>query len=311
MSRTTADDDPHSGLAAVRSGPMALSPYAKARQCGMQGCVGMLSSIIVAVDSEQPDKRALRVAEWLGRPVGMPLELVTVVAPESSLGHADRERWAQANGVDARSVVVVREDDPARAISSLVNNRQGALLVMATAARSALGLPGAGRVSEAVLALLRQPVLLIGPNVEEPWHVAPPTLIACVDGSERDEVVLPVVATWAQTFGQRHPWVIEVIPRLGTAIPTDDGVETAHVCSFAERMAAAGIESSQRVVRNNDPVAAIGEFAETLPASVLVIASEPWPGSSHWFSTARKLVRSSTRPVLLVPADAQTSRGIR
>ena len=311
MSRATADDDPHSGLAAVRSGPMALSPYAKARQCGMQECVGMLSSIIVAVDSEQPDARALRVAEWLGRPWGCRWS--------SSRSSRPRARWATPTGSDGHRpaewtpgpIVVVREDDPARAISSLVNNRQGALLVMATAARSALGLPGAGRVSEAVLALLRQPVLLIGPNVEEPSHVAPPTLIACVDGSERDEVVLPVLATWTQTFGQRHPWVIEVIPRFGTAIPTDDGVETAHLCSFAERMAAAGIESSQRVVRNNDPVAALGEFAETLPASVLVIASEPWPGSSHWFSTARRLVRSSTRPVLLVPDDGQTARTFR
>ena len=266
----------------------------------------MLSSIVVAVDLERSGERALPVALALGQLVGLPVEIVTVASRDRSGARQviDLDRRASALGVAARSIVVLHDDDPGRAIAAQVNNCDGALLVMATTARSALGVPVHGSVSEEVLGHVRQPVLLIGPNVQEPCHMAKATLVACVDGSDSAEAALPVMVSWARSFGGPRPWFVEVIPPLGASFTAEGGdLESTHVRSFVERLAADGIGASWRVLRGTDPVATLREFADDISGSVLVVTSERWPGSSHWYSTARKLVRWSPRPVLLVPAD--------
>jgi nucleotide-binding universal stress UspA family protein len=263
----------------------------------------VFGSIVVAVDLERVGDRALPVAQSLGRLAGLQVQIVTVACPgfvrESHvIGLA---RLTKTHGVDSRSILVLHEDDPASAVAAQLNDCDGALLVMATTARSALGLPVTGSVSEEILSSVRQPVLLVGPHVQEPCRMAAPTLVAAVDGSDHSEAALPVIVSWMRTFGGGPPAVVKVVPGL-PYVGNDGGEVDAATRSVAERLLGEGVSASCEVLRGGDPVAVLHEFADDVPESVIVVAAERWPGG-HWHRTARELVRWSPRPVLVVPAD--------
>ena len=58
------------------------------------------------------------------------------------------------------------------------------------------------------------------------------------------------------------------------------------------------------VLRTNDPATALVAFAETLDEAIFVLTSDRWPGGrSHWYSTTRRVVQTTSRPVLVVPSD--------
>ena len=110
----------------------------------------MLTSIVVAVDLEGVGEQALPWHEILAGSLACPWRSSRWPRQRSrdAAGHrpraAGRARWSHW----ARSILVVHDDDPARAIAAQVNNSDGALLVMATMARSALGLPVHESLSE-------------------------------------------------------------------------------------------------------------------------------------------------------------------
>jgi nucleotide-binding universal stress UspA family protein len=270
----------------------------------------LFSSIVVALDMEGIGERALPVTRSLARRSGLPVEAVTVAAPDKPgvFKVWDVEKLLSARGIGSHSIFVLHEDDPARAIAAHIGNRDGVLLVMATTAKGALGERVQGSVSEDVLSHVHQPVLLVGPNVGENCELASPTLVACVDGSPHTEAALPVIAKWTKTFGGGVPWLAEVVPaRPGAAAPQGDLLEAAHVRSFADRLAARGVHASWEVLHGGDPVAALEDFTNQVADAVLVVTSERWAGTTHWFSTTRKLARWSSRPVLVVPADLSAS----
>jgi hypothetical protein len=131
--------------------------------------------------------------------------------PQGSAAGRDADIGSPDGRLDVGAEIVVRSQ-----------HRDGALLVMAT---DGMGLISKSRrsISGHVLSELRQPVLLVGPKVDDPLPLASPTLVVCTDRSHQIGPALPVVEAWQRTFGGGRPRVVEVRPTAGW--PADAGDE--------------------------------------------------------------------------------------
>ena len=148
-------------------------------------------------------------------------------------------------------------------------------------------------------------MLLIGPVVPDPLPLASPTLVVCTDRSHEIGAALPVVESWQRTFGGGRPWVVEVMPTTAwPAEANDDELERQLVDAVAAVLAEHGIETGTTVLHGGDPAHHLLEFAEQIDDAILAVTSDRWAGGlSHWYSTTRRLVQRSLRPVLVIPAD--------
>jgi nucleotide-binding universal stress UspA family protein len=264
-------------------------------------------AIVVAVDPLQETGNAVAVAAALARSANLPAEMVTVVSPEAADGATGRdlERRIAPHGRAAR--YVLQGDDPGRGIAEHVANRDGALLVMGTTTWGSSGVDLLDTVAEEVLGQVLEPVLVIGPK-HTLSQVRTATPVAVVDGSGIADAAMPVVEEWIRTFPGDGAKVVEVVPPTGVPIPAGD--VAGHVRRYVDQLAKGGIAASGEVLRSDEPAAALAAYADDLDDAVLVVTSPRWEGEgSHWFTTTRRLIRYSKRPVLVVPADRQGHGG--
>ena len=261
----------------------------------------MFNSLIVATDPTAVQDRAIGVAGGLARRARLPVELVSVISSRHRVAGAGQRRNT-ASGVGRH--VTIAADDVGAAIVDHLRGRDGALLVMTTG--------GAGLVSEQrhsvtgdVLAGLIQPVLLLGPAVANDVPLAAPTLVATIDRTHAPPLAVSVIDSWQRTFGGHRPYVVDVIALTGwPAGQIEDAVERERADLGAELLAARGIDASPVVLRAGDPVSALLEFANGVDQPVFTVMSDRWAGGpSHWYSTTRRLVQQSPRPVLVIPRD--------
>jgi nucleotide-binding universal stress UspA family protein len=240
---------------------------------------GVFNSVVIAADVRAGRDRAMPVGTALALRGQLPVEMLTIGSPDGSL--------------DIGAEIVVR-----------LQNRDGALLVMAT---DGVGLISKSRrgISGHVLSELRQPVLLVGPEVHDPLPLASPTLVVCIDRSQEIGPALPVVEAWQRTFGGGRPRVVEVRPTTGwPADAGDEEIERQLVEAAAAVLAEHGIDTDTDVLHGGDIARYLLEFAEQVDDAVIAVTSDRWPGGhSHWYSTTRRLVQRSPGPVLVIPTD--------
>jgi nucleotide-binding universal stress UspA family protein len=262
----------------------------------------VFNSVVIAADVDGGRVRAVPVGASLADLGRLPVKLLTVVSQASG---SDDPALAQMAELGVRDVLRVVHHDVATAIVENARSRQDVVLVMATNAKSLVSQQLRGSVSAAVLQQLRHPVLLVGPAAPEPPRLGSPTLVVCTDRSQDSSAALPVVESWQRTFGGSTPWIVEVMPTAAwPAGTTDDAADHEHIDALAAVLADHGIDAATRVLHGGDPVEWLLEFGATVDDAVFVATSTRWAGSrSHWYSTTRRLVARSPRPVLVVPAD--------
>lgn len=271
----------------------------------------MFTSIVVALDLEGEGDRALPIARDLSRLGDIPVELLTVASPllPEEFDVYELRRRANANGWAADSYVILHDNDPARAIVDYLDNRPGALLVMATSAKSPMKNLFLGSVSEAVLNHILSPVLLVGPHVPAGTTMTSTRLIACVDSTDVAAAVLPVITSWTGTFDNAPPWVVEVLPAMpGFGRGVAQVIESSYVRNLASQLVVAGVEASFEVLHGDNIVERLEEFTGDIIDAVLVATSTKWTdGHTHWHSTTRRIVQRTIRPVLVVPSRNSTT----
>jgi nucleotide-binding universal stress UspA family protein len=229
----------------------------------------MFSSVVVPLDLEPHGDRALPIASRLAATAGIPLELVTVSSPAvtEEVDRFELERRGRA--ADAPwTATILHDNDPAAAIVGFVAQRSGALVVMATRARSAIGELVLGSVSEGLLGHADGPFLLIGPNASP--EVSPDGLTP-VAGSEdgmTPDAVGSALAAWSSSFDGPPP-----------------------------RLADLG--------HGGRAATALMELADRVDNAMIVVASARWtdPDRTHLRSVARRLAHHAHHPVLVVPAE--------
>ena len=263
----------------------------------------MFNTLIVAADLDAASDSIVRATAGLARRGRLPLEVLSVVPSWLDSASVERRREASQQVVSGRVTVAVG-DDVAASIVDHVGSREGALLVMRTAAA---GLVSGGRhsVTGEVLARLVQPVLLLGPAVPDGVSLEASTLLAGIGVNDDECPAVPVMESWHHTFGGHRPHVVDVIAPTGWPDGTvDERLERTRVDAVVERLAERGIDAGAEVVHASDAASALLEVAERHDHPVFVVTADRWPGGpSHWYSTSRRLVQRSPWPVLLVPSD--------
>jgi nucleotide-binding universal stress UspA family protein len=273
----------------------------------------MFQTLVVALDLAEDGDRALPVARALATHGPVAVDLVTVSEPGMPTG-ADAyelERRAVGHGWDPDAWTVVHDIDAAAGLLEHAARRTAPLLVMATSARPPMSSAVFGGVTRGVLRRSQGPVLLIGPDVADPWRAdrspadpsssgLSPALVVGVDRAAINLSTVPAIVAWRATFGGPPPRLVEVIR------PGDDDLPARQrLDDLAAELAAHHIPAATRVVVADDPVRGLQDAAADLDDAVYVAVSARYTdGRLHWHSTTQQLVARAAHPVLVVPARA-------
>jgi nucleotide-binding universal stress UspA family protein len=263
----------------------------------------MFHTLLATTSNPAAFDRAVALALRLADHRGPPVELLTVVSRRDDGRLGVRSPSAPVADV-ARVTVLGTDGDVADAIIEHIANQDGALLVMST---SATGLISHERrsVTARLLERLTEPALFVGPAVPDNVDLGGATLIVGIDRSLDAQPALAVAESWRQAFGGPQPVLVDILPISGWPPGTiDEADQRSAVDAVVDAFAARGIAAEGVVLHGNEPVQVLLDFAMTLRNPVFVTTSERWAGApSHWYSTTRRLLQRSPRPVLVVPRD--------
>jgi nucleotide-binding universal stress UspA family protein len=245
------------------------------------------AGIVVPVDPFRPSTMAVSVAAVLARQAGLGVDIVT--APPYWLPQADvttRVSQARAAGVPWAGGEVLRTTgDPAAAIVDHVRRHRAAMVCMAPRGRAQFGEMVLGSVSAGVVRSSPVPVLLVGPRVE---HFGPRVerIVACLDGSETAERVLPVARDLAAQLSAEL-----MLVRVVCGGEADDRPAPA-----------AGVE----VVHDDSPAGALAHYGGDRGDTVLAMATRDRGAFRRLVlgSVSRTVVHQAACPVLVVPVRA-------
>jgi hypothetical protein len=157
------------------------------------------------------------------------------------------------------------------------------------------GFPG-DRLSDAdvetVIAAGRIPVFALGPRAAT--RSGPDALVVAIDQSTSSDAALDFAVRWRNTFSPSEV-VVAVLEAPSGWRETDE---------VDEVMVGHGLDGLVERVITLDPCRSICETAAVLHDPVVVVAAPSSAGTSHWYSTARRLIRSARCPVVVVPNHA-------
>ncbi|MGE3619906.1 MAG: universal stress protein [Acidimicrobiia bacterium] len=254
--------------------------------------------IVVPVDLSTLSERAIRPALRLAKATGACVELFTWSWDEGEAAAIRRDYASLAAQLHAEVPVVVEaavtEDLDAAPAIAREAARHGAVICMATHGRSGLGAAMLGSVAEEVLQLVEDPIVLVGPRVaHRPMEGG--TVVACVDGSVRSEVVVPVADRWARMLGLPLELIEVLEPTRPVTVP--DVGEVGEVARLAGGLAG----GASYDVLHGDPAEAIVDRAAS-GVALLALATHGRTGLARAVmgSVAMKVVHRARCPVLVV-----------
>lgn len=318
----------------------------------------MPGPILVPLDGTPQSTRALPHALALARATGAPLELVRVLEtpPSGTTGRAvslgvtaaimeahDRgadELHALADtlrpaGVDVTATPLAGGLDVPAALLAHAEARGASMVVMATAARGALGRAFVGSVADAVMRRAGRPVVLVPPGADVADPPAADLSAANLpaadvpDAGSRWRVLVPLDGS-VQALG-----AVEYLLGAGDALPVDvllfhalvprtlAGVVApeplldpdalgeaqararAQLEAVAQRFAARGVPVRTEVAPTSDPAAAVADAARAAGAHLVVMTTRGEGGLKRLVvgSTAAAVVRATPAPVLLLAPE--------
>jgi len=275
----------------------------------------VFNRIIVPTDGSDYSWRAVAVGEALAKQCDAPLELLEVVTYAADVKRAEQfisERLAQTPlPIPASACARVMQRSVGFTIADHVSNVSGGMLVMSTFGR---GRTEAilGSVAVDVLHEMFGPLVLVGPKASTDRVDFRGELVVPVDGSDFSEATLSLAAAWGIGL-EACPWVVEVLEPDQVRAP--DTIESSHAARLARHIRGVSHHDAQfEVLHSKHPGKAIGDFAESIGASLIVASTHGRTGLARLAlgSVAMEIVRHASCPVVLtrpptLPRDSQTT----
>ncbi len=171
-----------------------------------------VQTVLVPLDGSELTLRAMPTARVLADRFGAQLHTISVSTAGDEASRLEALA-AAVLGVDVGDdrARVVPGDDAAEMIAAHAEELDDCLLCMSTHGRGRLSGAVVGSVARSVLQRSRKAMIALGPIADNPgWSPPPgnwpeplsvPRIVACVDGSETSEQVLPLAAAWARALG--------------------------------------------------------------------------------------------------------------
>src|SRR5664279_598478 len=226
------------------------------------------TQVMVLLDGSPQSNRALPIAGALARSMSEPTTLISAITNAAGAELARERLVAAAAEFPGEAVVEVRRGRSVRSeLLACIRHHPSALIVVATHARGPLSESILGSVAGELVRHSPHPILLVGPRVADPPPGGYVDLLACMDGTDRSERLVPMVTGARDDLGLR-PVVLQV------AHHTDGHGGTGTVAGVLDRLAASGVRPEHLVVIDESASQGIVDAAAKRPASVIAIATE-------------------------------------
>jgi len=278
--------------------------------------------VLVPLDGSEFAMQALPTARALAERLDAELQTVSVAGGADDTNRL-RALAAASLGVDAgdERVHVVSEDDPAEAIARRAAELESCVVCLTSHGRGRLQGAVVGSVARSVFQRSNDAMVALGPMADNPgWSPRPsrwpeplsvPRMVACVDGSDTSEQVLPLAASWARALDMSLTilTVVEDAPepirpdekrtRYGTGVAPESYIE-----SLVQRWT--GILPSVDGVVVKDPISVAGGIRAHLgqrPAGLVAVTTHARSGLQRALlgAQAASIVRASVAPCLVAP----------
>lgn len=264
--------------------------------------------IVVPLDGSPFAERALPVAGWLAATVGADVHLVEIASCDEDAEGAVRYLDSVARRHHAAVWDVFQRDDVGEAVAETVDRPPGGIACLATHGRdrSASLL---GSVAASLLDRSSRPIVLVGPEARAVTAADAPVVVA-VDGTTRDEALVPVALGWAAKLARP----VEIVT-VAEPAPAGYREETAprrargpaeperYVASLVARTEGSGVAVASRVVY--DPISVRDGLVPLLDrvAALVVLGSRHRLGVARMVlgSHAARVVHDAPVPALVVP----------
>jgi nucleotide-binding universal stress UspA family protein len=274
------------------------------------------ANVLVPLDGSEFALAALPTARALAQRFGADLHAVSVVVDG---GAAERlaalSAAALGVAVGDEHAAVLTDDDVAGAILQRAAALADCVVCLSTHGRGRLSGAVVGSVAREVVQRSTAPVVALGPLADRPgWSPARswpeplsvPSIVACVDGSETSEQVLPVAAAWAKALEMSLTILTVVedgLPPL--RVPDDEPRRAADPGAYVERLAASlDVTARGEVIRDPIGVAsALRTYLDQRPAGLVALTTHARAGLQRvrFGATGASIVYASTAPCLVVP----------
>jgi nucleotide-binding universal stress UspA family protein len=266
-----------------------------------------VSHVVVPLDGSPFAERALPVADWVAAHLSADVHLVEVVPSEED-GDSAEGAIRYLDGVARRQRAaawdVVHGDDVAEALADAVTWSPGRMVCMATHGRDRAAAP-LGSVAASLLDHSDRPVVVVGPTARPVTAVDAP-VVAAVDGTDRDDALVPVALSWAEQLALR----LEVLT-VAEPAPREDVTEgrawgpanpDSYVAGLIARCRDPGVDVGSHVVY--DPISVHAGLLPRLDegAALVVLGSQPLRGGARTAlgSHAAHIVHDAPVPALAV-----------
>ncbi|MGH9290735.1 MAG: universal stress protein [Acidimicrobiales bacterium] len=272
---------------------------------------GDVGRIVVPVDGSPFAERALPVAAWAARALGVSIHLIEVVSgardTESAIRYLDglarrhaAPTWDVAQGGDVGDTIVAATGgDPPGLACLATHGRDRSAAALSSTAMSVLD-----RTSD--------PVILVGPQARLPCAFDAPVVVA-VNGAATDHSLVDVARGWTARLGNRLviATVAEPVPgsfHEGRMLHRARGPADpeGYVAGLAARAGDASFTIETRVAY--DPISVHGGLVRLVDrtAALLVVGSHhrTRPSRALFGSQTARIVHDIGVPALVVPLDA-------
>lgn len=285
--------------------------------------------ILVPLDGSPIAEYVLPWARVLARGLDLPVELLACLggavdasAETGKLLHLAQSYLAEAAApleqAGVKVTVKVAEGEAAAEIAAEAERLPGTLLVMSTHGRSGLKRMALGSVADRVLREVSCPVLVIRPEDEQaPADARLDVLLVALDESDLAEQAVPYARKLAaalrlklllvEALPSEVEYYLQVEAFAGAARDMAEaaaGKSQDYLQNLAGRLRSDGADPVEARVLHGTPHSTLVEAAAAIPGSLIVMTTHGRSGVGRWImgSVADRVIRSSTRPVLIVPS---------
>lgn len=278
--------------------------------------------VLVPLDGSEFALQAMPTARALARRFGADLHTVSVTAGEDDAVRLGTLA-AAALRVEAgdERVFVVDEGDAAEVIAGRAEALGSCLVCLTTHGRGRLRGAAVGSVARSLVQASPGPIVALGPSADNPgWSPRPrswpeplsvPRIVACVDGGELSEQVLPMAASWARALDMSLTilTVVEDVPPPisgeGEQKHYGSGVDApSYIDELVQRWQ--GVVADVDGVVVSDPISPAGGVRLHLdqrPAGLIALTTNARSGLQRirFGAAAASIVHASIAPCLVAP----------
>jgi nucleotide-binding universal stress UspA family protein len=303
------DTSETSELGPVSSQPALLSPEVR------------FGHVLVPLDGSSFSLAAMETAQVLAERFDAELQTIGVASRDAEAGPLLKIGAAAIGADDAESrAVVVTGGDPAAMIARRADELGSCLVCLSTHGRGRFTGALLGSVARSVLQRSGGAIVALGPMAHGPgWTPRPRSwpeplsnrrIVACVDGSEESEEVLPSASGWARALGMSLTilTVIEDAPERITNHSRASrygahGDVQLYIQGLTQRWRGSARDVNGVVLRDPiGPASGIRHYLAQQPAGLVAVRTHARSGLRRVLSgaTAAKIIRASIAPCLVV-----------